>query len=85
MYKNIQKGFHKPKSKQILTSGIVVLCENITEDTTNPNQTIYNWLETRYTQIEYMGVLEHQVSEQIKQLEQLWDISEKYLHERYTF
>ncbi|MGL5328320.1 MAG: hypothetical protein ACRDD7_03555 [Peptostreptococcaceae bacterium] len=84
-YRIEQKGFTRPVEKQVLNSGLIVICENIVEDATNPNQVVYTWLESRYNQQEYMQVIEHEKDLLKKENQQLWDIAEKYLREKYTF
>lgn len=73
IYRIPQKGFAKPFEKQVLNSGLVVICENIVEDTTNQAQTIYTWIETRYTQFEYMEVVGLENDRLKAQNNQLWD------------
>lgn len=70
-YRVPQNGKHRPQEKRILSTGLVVICEEITEHNppgaTGPSEfTYYTWLETQYSTSEYLSVVD-QESDTLKQ------------------
>lgn len=69
-----------PKSKEYLESGIVVVREEMTYTIVDKHTNIYKWLESRYTQADYMKIIEQEKdllkyknNELEIQKSQLWD------------
>lgn len=49
-----------PRLKEYLESGIVVIREEMTYTRVDEHTTIYKWLESRYSQIDYMKIIEQE-------------------------
>lgn len=69
-YKVPQQGKYRPQPKEIKSTGLIIICENIVEHkptgATTDEFTYYTWLESRYSSSEYISVVE-------KENEKLWD------------